>query len=300
MRVVISGASGLIGTALSESLRADGHEVIALVRREARTQQESAWSPSTHHVDEGVIASADAVVNLAGASIGARRLTRAYKREVLASRVDATTTLATAIAAADAPARLIQASSMGYYGARGDDELTEQSQPGSGFLAEVCQAWEAASEPASRAGSQVIFARTGLVLAGHGGFAERLVPLARRGLIGGFGNGRAFQSWITLHDHIRAMRLLLTADIEGPVNVIAPEAARDGDLVRSLSAAFGRRPGLRVPRWALHLVIGEAANDLLASQRGIPTVLTAAGFAWDHATLASACAYVAGADAAAA
>lgn len=295
MRVVISGASGLIGTALSNSLRADGHTVIALVRREARTADESSWSPSEHRIDQDVIASADAIVNLAGASIGAKRLTSTYKHEVLQSRVDSTTTIARAIAAAGTTPRLLQGSSMGFYGARGDEELTESSDRGDGFLADVCVAWEHAADLAVDTGARVAYLRSGLVLAAHGGFAERLLPLVRRGLFGGFGKGNAYQAWITLDDEVRAVQFLLENDHEGPVNMVAPEAVVDAELVAALARAFGKSPGFKVPEWILHAVVGEAVDDLLASQKGIPGVLTRLGFEWRHATVDSAARYVASA-----
>lgn len=292
MRVVISGASGLIGTALSESLRADGHTVVALVRREARGSDESSWSPPEHRIDQDLIASADAIVNLAGASIGAKRLTTAYKQEVLRSRIDSTTTLVRAVAAAGTTPRFIQASSMGYYGGQGDAELTEASAPGSDFLASVVREWEGAASVAEGLGARVAYLRTGLVLSGHGGFAERLLPLVKRGLFGGFGRGTAYQSWITLHDHIRAVRLVLDTGFQGPLNVIAPEPVTDGELVAELSRAYGRSPGLKVPAWVLRAVIGEAVRDLLASQRGVPEALTTLGFTWDHPTMRVAARYV--------
>lgn len=295
MRVVVSGASGLIGTALTASLEADGHDVVALVRREARGPRESAWDPTTGTIDASLIAGADAVVNLAGASIGGKRLTPAYKREVLASRVNATRTIAEAIAASATPPALLQGSSMGFYGDAADAVVDEASPRGEGFLADVCVAWEEAASPAVEAGARVVFLRTGLVLASHGGFAQRLLPLVRRGLFGGFGAGRAFQSWITLEDHVRALRALLEAPVAGPVNVISPEPVTDATLVAELSRAFGKRPGLKVPGWALRIAIGEAIEDLLASQRGEPGVLARLGFVWNQPTMASAAAWVAAA-----
>lgn len=292
MRVVISGASGLIGTALSESLREDGHTVIALVRREVHGTDESSWSPDEHRIDQDVVASADAIVNLAGASIGAKRLTASYKREVLRSRIDSTTTLVRAVAASGTTPRFISASSMGYYGGQGDTTLAETSAPGTDFLASVVQQWEDAASVAEGLGARVAYLRTGLVLSGDGGFAERLLPLVKRGLFGGFGRANAYQSWITLHDHVRATRLLLDRDHVGPVNVIAPQPVTDGHLVAELSRAYGRSPGVKVPSWVLRAVVGEAVNDLLASQRGLPAVLTELGFTWDHPTIADAARYV--------
>ena len=293
MRVVISGASGLLGTALTQSLRADGHTVVALVRRTALSPDESTWNPATGRIDHDVIAASDAVVNLAGASIGDKRLTSGYKRVVLHSRVDSTHTVAGAIASANPSAILLQGSAMGYYGDRGPEPLSERMKPGKGFLADVCLAWEEAARPAAEAGAHVAYLRTGLVLAPHGGFAKRLLPLARRGLLGSMGNGAALQSWITLDDTVSAMRFLLEQRHQGAVNVVAPQPAPISDVIGSLARAFGATPGLTVPAWVLHAVIGEAADDLLASQAGVPGVLNRLGFTWSHPTLDDAASYVA-------
>ncbi|WP_291378285.1 TIGR01777 family oxidoreductase [Demequina sp.] len=293
MRVVISGASGLIGTALTESLSADNHDVIALVRREARGDNESSWDPADHTIDHDVIASADVVVNLAGASIGGKRFTSSYKRVVMQSRVDSTTTIANAIAAANPSVVLLQGSAMGYYGDRGEQQLTESVGPGEGFLAEVCQAWEAAASPAVDAGASVSYLRTGLVVAGHGGFAQRLLPLVKRSLLKSLGGGDALQSWITLEDQVRGLRFLMDKRYEGPANLVTPQPATMAEIIAALAHALGSRPGLTVPSWVLRVVIGEAADDLLSSQAGVPKALTQLGFAWSHPTLESAARYVA-------
>ena len=281
MRVVVAGSSGLIGTALKESLRADGHDVIALVRREARDTQESAWDPDTGRIDVDLLATADVAVNLAGASIGAKRLTDTYAEEVLRSRLDATGTLVRGLVDADFSGVLLQGSAMGYYGDRGEEELTERSGPGTTLLAQIVTAWEAAAQPAVDAGIRTPLVRTGLVLAPHGGFADRLLPLVRRGLLRSLGSGEAWHSWITLHDHVRALRFLIDSDHDGPVNAIAPQPVRDADLIRAMSQAAGRSPGLPVPAWVLRTVVGPAAEDLLSSQRATPGVLTRLGFSWD-------------------
>jgi len=294
MRVVISGASGLIGTALATSLRADGHTVVSLVRREARGSNESAWDPPQGTIDSAAIAAADVVVNLSGASIGDKRLTESYQKVVLSSRLDSTTTIAKAIAAANPSAVLLQGSSMGFYGDRGVDPLTERTPPGNGFLAEVSRKWESAAEPAVASGARVVYLRTGLVLAPRGGFAKRLLPLAKRGLIGSLGNPRSLQSWISLVDHVRAMRFLIDGDHEGPANVVGPRAVSSKDLIGAITGAYGHRPGLPIPSWVLQAAIGPAADDLLASQNGVPGVLTRLGFTWQHSTIGEAAEYVAG------
>ncbi|MCB2411358.1 TIGR01777 family oxidoreductase [Demequina sp. TTPB684] len=293
MRVIISGSSGLIGTALTNSLRADGHTVIPLVRREARREIESSWDPAAHQIDFDVIASADVVVNLAGASIGGKRLTDSYKRVVKQSRLDSTATIAGAIAAANPAVLLLQGSSMGYYGDRGTTRLTEDLPPGDGFLAEVSRDWEAAAAPAVEAGAKVAYLRTGLVLAGHGGFAERLIPLVKRSLLRSLGSSDALQSWISLDDEVRAMRLLMDKRHEGPANLVAPKPATMAQIIGALAHAFGSHRGFTVPSWALRVVVGEAADDLLSSQAGVPGALTSLDFEWSHPTLEAVARYVA-------
>lgn len=293
MRVVVSGASGLIGTALGESLRADGHSVVALVRREARHASESSWDPTTGRIDDTAIAAADVVVNLAGASIGDKRLTRSYQKVVLSSRVDSTRTIAQAIARVKPTATLLQGSSMGFYGDRGTEPLTERLPAGGGFLADISHEWESSAAPAVDAGARVVYLRTGLVLAPHGGFAKRLLPLASRGLIGALGNPASLQSWISLVDEVRAMRFLIDGEHRGPANLVGPHAASSAQLVGAIAEAHGHHAGIPVPSWVLQAVVGPAADDLLASQNGVPGVLTRLGFEWTHATIAEAATYVA-------
>ncbi|PKQ18496.1 MAG: TIGR01777 family protein [Actinobacteria bacterium HGW-Actinobacteria-8] len=293
MRIVVSGASGLIGSALTDSMRTDGHTVIALVRREALGVHESSWAPAAHVIDHDVIASADVIVNLAGSSIGSKRLTSGYKHVVKQSRIDSTSTIADAIAVANPTVILLQSSSMGYYGDKGSMELTERVEAGEGFLADVCQAWEAAAQPAVDAGATVAYVRTGLVLAGHGGFAHRLLPFVKRGLLRSLGSGDALQSWITLEDQVRGLRFLMEVAHGGPVNMIAPRPATMAQIIAAIAHAFGSRPGLPVPAWALRAVVGEAADDLLNSQAGVPGVLNRLGFTWSHPTLEDAARYVA-------
>jgi uncharacterized protein (TIGR01777 family) len=292
MRVVVSGASGLIGTELGKSLGADGHTVVALVRRDALGEHESSWDPTTGRIDDAAIAAADVVVNLAGASIGDKRLTGAYQDVVLSSRVDSTSTIARAIARAKPTATLIQGSSMGFYGDRGTEPLTELLPAGDGFLADVSSKWEASAAPAVEAGARVVYVRTGLVLAPHGGFAKRLLPLARRGLIGALGNPSALRSWISLVDEVRAMRFLIESSHRGPANLVAG-VVTNAQVVSAISGAFGHRSGVPVPSWVLKAAVGPAADDLLSSQNGVPAVLNQLGFEWTHASIVAAAKYVA-------
>ncbi|NYI41188.1 TIGR01777 family oxidoreductase [Demequina lutea] len=291
--MIVSGSHGLIGTALGESLRADGHTVVALVRRDARGEHESSWDPTTGRIDDAAIAAADVVVNLAGASIGDKRLTVGYQKVVLSSRVDSTSTIANAIARANPTAALLQGSSMGFYGDRGTDPLTERLPAGDGFLADVSRQWEASAAPAVNAGARVVYLRTGLVLAPHGGFAKRLLPLAGRGLIGALGHAEALQSWISLVDEVRAMRFLIDSAHRGPVNLVAPGTVSSAEFVSAISEAHGHHSGIPVPSWVLQAVVGPAADDLLASQNGVPGVLNRLGFQWTHSTIAEAAKYIA-------
>lgn len=292
MRVVIAGSSGLIGTALTEALNEGGHDVVALVRRQARDLSESEWDPTTGTIDADVLASADVVVNLAGASIGAKRLTKSHADLVLQSRLDSTRTIVEALTDVGFDGTLIQGSAMGYYGDRGEQELSERSGPGETLLASIVTQWEAAAQPAVDAGIRTVFIRTGLVLASHGGFAERLLPLTKRGLLRSLGPGTAWHSWIALKDHIRALLFLIDSDHTGPANIIAPEPVRNRDLIRAMSQAAGKSPGLPVPAWALRLAIGRAIEDLLSSQRTLPGVLSRLGFEWEYPTIDAAATWV--------
>ena len=291
MLVAITGASGLIGTALSASLRADGHEVLALVRREARAG-ESQWDPARGVIDAQALLAADAVVNLAGASIGDKRMTPAYKRVVLKSRTDATGLIATTLADGGWNGVLMQGSAMGYYGDRASEVLAENAGPGATFLSEIVLAWEASAQPAIDAGIRTVFTRTGLVLAPHGGFAERLLPLVRRGLLRNFGSGREYHAWITLEDQVRATRFLIESDHDGPANVVAPHATRDKELIAALANAAGKGTLFPVPAWAMKVAAGDAAVDLLTSQNAQPGVLTDLGFEWHHPRIDGAARYV--------
>ena len=291
MRYVIAGSSGLIGTALIALLRADGHDVTRLVRSPARNDDESRWDPENGLVDEDLVTSADVVVNLAGASIGAKRLTAQYAHTVLESRVLTTSLLARTTALAKPKPRFVQASSMGFYGDGIGRKLTERSRPGNTLLSGITQEWEKCVQEATSAGVPVVLLRTGLVLAPTGGFAARLLPLVRMGVLKSLGNGAQWQSWITLHDAVRAIRFLAENDYTGVANVCAPNSVRNEELVRALAAAAGRPSLFRVPAAALRIVQGAAVDDILSSQRGVPGVLTRLGFSWDHPTIAEAAAW---------
>lgn len=294
MKIVVSGASGLIGRPLVRRLRADGHEVVQLVRRTPREPGEAAWDPGRGEVDAAALTGVDVAVNLSGAGVGDRRWTPEYKRVIRDSRVDATRTLASALAGLDRPPRaLLNASAIGFYGDRGDEVLVETSPAGDTFLADVCQDWEAATRPAEDAGIRVTCLRTGLVMAPRGGAFGRLLPLFRLGLGGRLGDGRMWWSWITLEDEVGAIRFLVDADVPGPVNLTAPAPARNADVTRELARALHRPALFRVPRLALRTALGEFEEDVTSSQRVLPARLTDAGYTFRHADLTSACRWLA-------
>lgn len=297
--VAITGASGLIGSALSEALLARGDQVLHLVRRAPSDQprtagvREAQWDPQRGELDPSVLDGADAVVHLAGAGVGNHRWTQSYKREILDSRVDGTRAVADAVAAQSVPVRLLSGSAVGYYGDRGADVLTEESGLGTGFLAEVCRDWEAATWPAERAGASVAHLRTGIVLSREGGAMAKLMPLAKAGLAGPLGSGKQFWAWITLHDHVRALMFLVDhPGVTGPVNLTGPEPDSQSEVVKALGGQLRRPAVLPAPTLALKLALGQMAAEILGSQRALPTVLTEAGFAWDHADLGAAMAWL--------
>ncbi|MFZ9884496.1 MAG: TIGR01777 family oxidoreductase, partial [Ilumatobacteraceae bacterium] len=230
MKIIVSGASGLIGQPLVASLRKRGHEVVQLVRRAPRAN-ESQWNPSAGQLDVAVLEGADAVIHLSGAGIGDRRWTAKYKQELLDSRTKSTSLLATTIAKCNKkPSVFLSGSAIGIYGARGDEQLTEQSSHGISFLAEICKQWEAAAKPAIDAGVRTVFLRTGIVLTPLGGALKKQLPIFKLGLGGKFGNGKQWQSWISLDDEIAAIEHLLTANVSGAVNLTAPNPVTNAEF----------------------------------------------------------------------
>lgn len=290
MRIVIAGSSGFIGAALVARLRAEGHDVARLVRRTPQAPDELSWSPSDGQLDPATLTGADIAINLAGAGVGDKRWNEAYKREIRSSRVDSTVTLSRAIAAStDGPRVLLNASAIGYYGDRGDEPLDEHSPPGDGFLPNVCRAWEAGTQAAEDAGVRVCHLRSGLVLASGGGLLQRLVTLFKAGVGGKLGNGRQYVSWISLADEIGAIRFLMGRDdLAGPVNLTAPAPVTNAEFTRVLSRILHRPAILPVPKAAVRLALGQFSEDVLASTRAIPVVLTEAGFHHEYADLAAA------------
>lgn len=285
-RVAVAGSSGLIGSALSASLRARGTEVIRLVRRSPTSPDERAWDPAKGELDPSVLDRVDAVITLAGAGVGDRRWSPSYKHEILASRVDSTRTLAAAAAAAGVP-RMVAGSAIGIYGDRGDEVLTESSAPGTGFLVEVVRAWEEAADPAREAGVAVAHARTGLVAARQGGAMEPILRLARLGLGGPLGSGRQWWPLLSLDDEVAALTWLVDHDVTGPVNLAPPQPVRQRDLARELGRQLHRPALLPAPAPAMRVAIGEFAGEVLASTRVLPQVLLDHGFEWQQPDLPS-------------
>ncbi len=292
LTIAISGSSGLIGTALTTRLRADGHTVMSMVRTTAR-EGEIHYDPRAGQLDPEHLIGVDAIVHLAGAGIGDRRWTAAYRREILESRTLSTSLIARSMAEVvnrGGPRTLLSGSAIGFYGATDDQELNERSDAGDGFLADVCQQWEAATSPADDAGIRVAHLRTGIVLSPAGGALKKLLPLFRFGLGGRMGSGRQWQSWISIDDQVGAIAFLLTADISGPVNLTAPTPVTNSEFTKVLAEALSRPALLPIPSFGPRLLLGRALADalLFTGQRVLPDRLTEAGFSFEHSTLAEA------------
>ncbi|MFJ5528595.1 TIGR01777 family oxidoreductase [Streptomyces sp. NPDC093261] len=281
-RIAVAGASGLIGSALVRSLAADGHEVVRLVRRSARGENEVCWDPEGQYVDATGLIGCDAVVNLAGAGIGDRRWTDAYKKTLRDSRVLGTAALAEAVASLPEPPRVfVSGSAIGYYGETGDRTVDETAPPGDGFLPSLCVEWEEAAAPAQEAGVRTVFARTGLVVAREGGAWGRLFPLFQAGLGGRMGDGRQYWSYIALHDEVAALRHLIDRDdLSGPFNLTAPRPLTNREITDAMGRVLHRPTLFPVPASALRLVLGEMSGDVLGSARVVPERLLESGFSF--------------------
>ncbi|MET9857547.1 TIGR01777 family oxidoreductase [Streptomyces sp. NPDC006450] len=284
MRIAVTGATGLIGSALGRSLKADGHDVVRFVRREPAGPGEARWDPARGYVDPAGLAGCEAVVHLAGAGVGDHRWTAAYKRRIRDSRVKGTAAIASAVAAMDEPpATLVCGSAIGYYGDTGDRTVDEGSPAGEGFLPEICVQWEAAAAPARDAGVRTVFARTGLVVAAEGGAWGKLFPIFKAGIGGRLGNGRQYWSHISMHDEIAALRHIIdTPALAGPVNLTAPEPLTNREVTAAMGRVLHRPAVFAVPAPVMRAVLGEFAQDVLGSQRVLPARLLESGFVFRY------------------
>jgi uncharacterized protein (TIGR01777 family) len=288
MKILITGASGLIGQALTKQLNASGHTTVAAVRREPRRNDEVQWNPATGEMSPSAFDGVDAVVHLAGAGIGDKRWTDSYKMEILQSRTLGTALLADTMASLDKkPSVFLSGSAIGIYGVRDDTELGEDAAIGTGFLADVCRDWEAASASASAAGIRTVLLRTGIVLSPKGGALKKQLPLFKLGLGGKFGNGKQWQSWISITDEVNAIIHLLTSNLSGAVNLTAPTAVTNAEFTRVLASVVSRPAILPIPSFGPKLLLGgELADALLfTGQRVVPNALVADGFHFAHPTL---------------
>lgn len=279
-RIAIAGASGLIGSELARSLRADGHEVVRLVRHAPRSRDEVRWDPQRQRIDAAGLLGCAAVVNLAGAGVASRPWTEAYKKQIRDSRVLGTTTLAEAVASLDEPPRVfVNGSAIGFYGDTGSRAVDESAPPGDGFLSSVCVEWEEATAPAQEAGVRTVLPRTGLVVSRAGGAWAKLFPLFKAGLGGRLGDGRQYWSFIALHDEVAAIRHLMdTESVSGPVNLTAPDPLTNREITEAMGRVLHRPALLATPAPLMRLALGEMSGEILGSQRVLPTRLLESGF----------------------
>ncbi len=290
MVIAISGASGLVGSALARAFKARGNDVRRIVRDAPTSDADIPWDTRRATIDAGKLAGVDAVIHLAGENL-AQRWTTAARRRIRDSRVSGTLALARALASLDRKPRVfLSGSAIGVYGNRGHEVLDERSSTGSDFLAEVCTAWEAATKPASEAGIRVVLLRSGLVISRDGGALAKMLTPFRLGVGGQLGTGRQWMSWISIDDYPRVVSFLLQNEaLRGPINVVAPNPVTNKEFSRTLARVLGRPSFFTVPKFALALAFGDMADDtVLASQRAVPRRLLEAGFDFQHSTLESA------------
>ena len=285
MNVLITGSSGFIGSALSARLRAEGHGVVRLVRREpAPGSGEARWDPESGYIDDAALEEIDGVVHLAGENIANRRWNDAQKARIRDSRTRGTTLLANALArTSPTPRCLVSASAVGYYGDRGAESLAETEPPGADFIAQATAEWEMASQPAADAGIRVAVMRLGMVFDSSGGPLKRMLPPFRMGLGGRLGSGRQYMSWLSLEDAVGAFVHALRADtLSGPVNVCVPQPVTNADFTRALGKALGRPAFFAVPRFALRIALGEMADAVVFSTNMSSAKLVESGFEFRH------------------
>lgn len=289
--IAITGASGLIGTALADHLTRRGDRVVRFTRSGSSNNDSIAWNPASGTIDAERLRGVDAVVHLAGAGIGDKRWTDSYKREILESRTKSTSLLASTLAGlSDGPKVLLSGSAIGYYGESETASFTEQSVAGTGFLADVCVQWEAATEVAEKAGIRVAHLRTGIVLSPRGGALKKLLPLFKLGAGGRMGSGRQWQSWISIDDEVLAIDHLLSSSVTGAVNLTAPQPVTQAEFTKTLARVLKRPAFVPVPSFGPKLLLGSELADalLFTGQRVEPKVLLADGYAFVHRDLESA------------
>ncbi len=281
MKIAVTGSSGLIGSALVKRLTKQGHQVIRLVRRSPITEDEIRWTPDGSALPAEsltALAGTDAVIHLAGAGVGDKRWSAAYKNEILKSRTGSTATIVSAINELEIP-RFLSASAIGWYGETGNREVNEEDRAGDDFLADVCRQWE---ESAGAANSTTSFMRTGLVFAAKGGALGRMVPLFKAGLGGKLGDGKQWWSWISLNDEIRAIDFLLNNELAGPVNLTSPFPATNSEVTAALARALHRPALFPAPAFAIKVALGGFSTEVLGSKRVAPAALLQAGFTFDN------------------
>jgi len=287
MKILVTGATGMVGTALIPLLKSEGHKVSRLVRS-SRMNGEILWNPETGAIDRDALEGFDAVVHLAGESIASGRWTAARKQRILKSRVDGTRLLCETLAALKQPPRvLVSASAIGFYGNRGQESLTEVSAAGSGFLPDVCLQWESATEAARNKGIRVVCLRIGIVLSTKGGALAAMMPPFRMGAGGRMGSGNQYMSWISLHDLCRAISHSIGSELlSGAVNGVSPAPATNAEFTRALAKALKRPAIFPLPAFAARIVLGEMADELLlASTRVLPQKLMLSGFRFEDENL---------------
>jgi uncharacterized protein (TIGR01777 family) len=278
-RIAVTGASGLIGSALVGHLKSEGHTVQRLVRRSPISSDEVQWDPLTGFVDLQPLNGVDAIIHLAGVGVGDKRWNRKYKAEILNSRLLGTTAIASA-ATELKPAVFISASAIGWYGESGNRAVVETDRYGDDFLATVCREWEGAADLAGEI--RTVKLRTGLVLDPTGGALGKMLPLFRFGLGGKLGSGKQWWSWITLHDQIRTIMFALENPISGPVNITTPNPVTNQEFTSALARAMHRPALFPAPALALKIALGGFSSEVLGSKKVVPQVLQEAGFVWDY------------------
>ena len=286
MIVAITGATGTIGSAVGTHLREMGHEVICISRN--RDHADVFWNPSEGLIESQGLDGIDAIIHLAGESIGNRRWSKRQKTEIYSSRIKGTELLSKTLSELDSPpAIFLSGSATGFYGDCGSSQIDEKSPKGNGFLAEVAADWETATTLAEEAGIKVTHLRTGIVLDPESGMLKKILPLFKLGLGGKLGNGNQYWSWISLEDEVRLIGWLLSADIQGPVNLTAPEPVSNAQFTKALGSALGKPTAIAVPKFGPMLLAGrELAQELIfTSTRALPSVSINAGFQFKHPSI---------------